>query len=94
MPEFEVDYTPLFVLPYSSLPKDMMLWERRESWLLDGNTRHVIKELGGTLVAKSLNKNPAKAATIWRLSLNAGPVFKRVFEHFELQGCNARTVLK
>ena len=56
--------------------------------------RHAIKELGGTLVAKSLNKNPSKAATIWRLSLNAGPVFNRVFEHFELQGCNARTVLK
>ena len=71
-----------------------MLWERRESWLIDDDVRREIKKLGGALVAKSLNKNSSKAATIWSVSLNAGPVFKRVFQHFELQGCNARTVLK
>ena len=94
LPEFEVDYTPLFVLPHSKLPEDLLLWEKRKSWLLDDKTRCEIKKLGGTLVAKSLNKDVKKAATIWRLSLNAAPVFEKVFSHLKQDGCNAKTVLK
>ena len=58
-----------------------MLWEGRHSWLIDSEVKNKIKELGGTLVAKSLNKDPAKAATIWRLSLNSSPIFDKVFKH-------------
>ena len=94
LPEFEVDYTPLFVLPYSKLPKDLMLWEKREGWLLDEETRSAIKTFGGTLVAKSLDKDVLKAATIWRLSLNPAPVFDKVTSHLLLQGCYAKKVLK
>ena len=71
-----------------------MLWEGRHSWLIDSEVKKKIKELGGTLVAKSLNKDPAKAATIWRLSLNSSPIFDKVFKHLSQQGCNAKTVLK
>ena len=94
LPVFEVDYTPLFVLPYPKLPKDLMLWEKRESWLLDEETRIKIKKLGGTLVAKSLDKDVFKAATKWRLSLNPAPVFEKVTSHLLLQGCDAKKVLK
>ena len=94
LPEFEVDYTPMFVLPYSKLPEDLLLWEKRKSWLLDDQTRSEIKKLGGTLVAKSLNKDATKAATIWRLSLNAAPVFEKLFSHLKQDRCNAKTVLK
>ena len=71
-----------------------MLWEGRHSWLIDSEVKNKIKELGGTLVAKSLNKDAAKAATIWRLSLNSSPIFDKVFKHLSQQGCNAKTVLK
>ena len=71
-----------------------MLWEGRHSWLIDSEVKNKIKELGGTLVAKSLSKDPARAATIWRLSLNSSPIFDKVFKHLSQQGCNAKTVLK
>jgi len=94
VPEFEVDYTPLFGLPYTKLPEDLMLWERRESWLLDWEIRHEIQKLGGTLVAKSLDKDVSKAATIWRLSINPAPVFNKVTKHLLKQGCDGKMVLK
>ena len=94
VPEFEVDYTPLFVVPYAKLPEDLMIWERRESWLLDWETRSAIQKLGGTLVAKSLDKDVSRAATIWRLSLNPAPVVDKVTCHLLQQGCEAKKVLK
>ena len=39
----------------------LQLWEGKESWLLDGRTRDQIKEFGGTLVAKSLDKRKEAA---------------------------------
>ena len=77
LPEFEVDYTPLFVLPYDKLPQDLKLWEEKESWLLEPPIKESIKKSGGTLVAKSLDKS-SKKATIWRVSLNFKKVFNKV----------------
>ena len=59
------------------------------------SAKTLIKKLGGTLVAKSLDKDLSKAATIWRLSLNPAPVFDKVTRHLkENHGCDAKKVLK
>ena len=95
LPEFEIDYTPLFIIPYDSLPDDLKQWEKRESWLLDKATKEAIKKLGGTLVAKSLDKSDlAKARKTWRVSLNPAPVFQRILSHLNSMGCCVKTVLK
>ena len=95
LPEFEIDFTPLFIIPYDSLPDDLKRWEKRESWLLNKATKEAIKKLGGTLVAKSLDKSDlAKARKTWRVSLNPAPVFQRILSHLNSMGCCVKTVLK
>ena len=70
------------------------LWERKESWLLDSQTRDQIKMCGGTMVAKSLDKSKEAAAKNWRLSLNPAPLFEKIFSHLNSGGCKVKKVLK
>ena len=93
LPELEVDYTPLFLLPYSSLPEDLKLWEQKSSWLLDPETRHKIKEAGGTAVAKSLDKDRLNSSITWRVSLNSASLFDKLMKHLN-PGCKVKKVLK
>ena len=38
LPEVDIDWTPVFTIPYMSLPQDLTIWEERDSWLLDPET--------------------------------------------------------
>ena len=93
LPEYQIDYTPVLMIPYKHLPSDLKLWEERKSWLLSKETRNKIKAAGGSLVAKSLEKDENKCVKIWRLSLNYAPVLQVAYEYF-LPNCDIKKVLR
>ena len=96
LPEFEVDYTPLLTIPYDKLPLDLKMWEKRDSWLLDTETREKVKKAKGTMVAKSLEKEEKRASIIWRVSLNSAPLIEKLVNHFHKvePKCNIKKVLR
>ena len=83
LPELCIDYTPTLTIPYQHLPADLQLWEEMDSWLLDDATKYKIKEAGGTLVAKCLEKEKRKSTITWRISLNSAPVMQKIITYFE-----------
>ena len=42
LPEVDIDWTPVFTIPYQHLPQDLTIWEERDSWLLDPDTKENI----------------------------------------------------
>lgn len=93
IPELEVDYTPVLIIPYENLPDDLKLWEKEESWLLDEKTKIKIKEGKAAMVAKSMEKDATRASMMWRLSLNPAPVMQKIFDHLGSK-CNAKKILR
>ena len=96
LPELEVDYTPIFSIPYQHLPADLREWEERESWLLDQEVRNEIKAAKGTAAAKSVCKNEGCSKITWRISLNPFPVLQKVVNVLEQEPwkCNMKKILK
>ena len=96
LPELEVDYTPVLTVPYDQLPADLKVWEERDSFLLDEDSRNKIKEARGCLVAKSLEKEESRSSIIWRLSINSAPVMQKAIDHFEKLDpkCSVKKVLR
>ena len=83
LPELCIDYTPTLTIPYDHLPEDLHYWEEMDSWLLDEETKEKIRDAGGTMVAKSLEKEQSMSTVTWRISLNSAPVMQKVIRHFE-----------
>jgi len=92
LPELDVDYTPALTVPYDCLPEDLKVWEQRDSCLLTLETRRRVKECGGCLVAKSLDKDENKSCIIWRLSINYAPVLETAVKR--LKNCDVRKLLR
>ena len=65
LPEVDIDWTPVFTIPYMNLPQDLTMWEERDSWLLDPETKENIKHSQLVLVAKSMEEG--NASKVWRL---------------------------
>ena len=76
------------------LPEDLTIWEERDSWLLDPETRENIKQAKLVLVAKSMEEGNASRA--WRLSVNSAPVMDKIRKHFNSLNpmCSVRKVLR
>ena len=62
------------------LPEDLTIWEERDSWLLDPETKENIKQAQLVLVAKSMDEG--NASKVWRLSVNSAPVMDKIRKHF------------
>ena len=96
LPEVEVDYTPVFSIPYQHLPADLREWEEREPWLLDQEIRDQIKAAKGTAAAKSFCTKEGCSKVAWKLCLNPYPVLQKVFKVSEQKTwkCNMKKILK